>query len=247
MSKKNKARDLRKLSAGPSFADISTAVGAALNERFPRVEETDDYAWVVDIFDATVVYQFKGDLFEVSYSYDGKTAVLGSDAVEVARTYAPVASPAPAPTPIEAAPVVASQNPAPEAMSARAPVPATITLAKDSTKMDPSLAKQIFDVLKKADARGRAEAPGGALPEPGSRRLRLGARGRSCRVRRCPADGADAAAPRLPRRWRLPSRRSSASPRLTPSPRWRSRSRPSAPPTSSSPRSALRSRRSARC
>lgn len=150
MSKRNKARDLRKLSAGPSFGDISTAVGAALNERFPRVEETDDCAWVVDIFDATVVYQFKGDLFEVSYSYDGKTAVLGSDAVEVARTYAPVA--APAVEPPAAAPVVASQNPAPEAMSVRAST-AVVTLAKDS-KMDPSLAKQIFDVLKKADAKG---------------------------------------------------------------------------------------------
>lgn len=151
MSKRNKARDLRKLSAGPSFGDISTAVGAALNERFPRVEETDDYAWVVDIFDATVVYQFKGDLFEVSYSYDGKTAVLGSDAVEVARTYAPVAAPA-ASEPPAAAPVVASQDPAPEAMSVRAST-AIVTLAKDS-KMDPSLAKQIFDVLKKADAKG---------------------------------------------------------------------------------------------
>lgn len=151
MSKRNKARDLRKLSAGPSFGDISTAVGAALNERFPRVEESDDYTWVVDIFDATVVYQFKGDLFEVSYSYDGKTAVLGSDAVEVARTYAPVAAPA-APEPPAAAPVVASQDPAPEAMSVRAST-AIVTLAKDS-KMDPSLAKQIFDVLKKADAKG---------------------------------------------------------------------------------------------
>lgn len=148
MSKRNKARDLRKLSAGPSFGDISTAVGAALNERFPRVEESDDYAWVVDVFDTTVVYQLKGDLFEVSYSYDGKAAVLGSDAVEVARTYAPVAAPAP----LEAAPVVASQDPAPEAMSVRAST-AIATLAKDS-KMDPSLAKQIFDVLKKSDAKG---------------------------------------------------------------------------------------------
>lgn len=149
MSKKNKARDLRKLSAGPSFGDISAAVGAALNERFPRVDETGECAWVVDVFDTTVVYQFKGDLFEVSYSYDGKTAVLGSDAVEVARTYAPVAS---EPAPIVAAPVVASQDPAPEAMSVRAST-AIVTLAKDS-KMDPSLAKQIFDVLKKADAKG---------------------------------------------------------------------------------------------
>lgn len=150
MSKRSKARDLRKLSAGPSFGDISTAVGAALNERFPRVEETDDYAWVVDVFDTSVVYQFKGDLFEVSYSYDGKAAVLGSDAVEVTRTYAPVA--APAVEPPVAAPVVASQDPAPEAMSVRAST-AIATLAKDS-KMDPSLAKQIFDVLKKSDAKG---------------------------------------------------------------------------------------------
>lgn len=195
MSKKNKARDLRKLSAGPSFGDISTAVGAALNERFPRVEETDEYAWVVDIFDASMVYQFKGDLFEVSYSYDGKTAVLGSDAVEVTRTYAPVASPAPAPLPIAAAPVVASQNPVPEAMSARAPVPATITLAKDSTKMDPSLAKQIFDVLKKADAKGALklleelflnQGLGVSASEPAADPAESDA---------APADGADAAAP----------------------------------------------------
>lgn len=192
MSKRNKARDLRKLSAGPSFGDISTAVGAALNERFPRSEESDDCAWVVDVFDTTVVYQFKGDLFEVSYSYDGKTAVLGSDAVEVARTYAPVAAP-PAPMPIEAAPVVASQNPAPEAMSVRAST-ATVTLAKDS-KMDPSLAKQIFDVLKKADAKGALklleelflnQGLGVSASEPATDPAESDA---------APVDGADAAAP----------------------------------------------------
>jgi len=171
MSKRNKARDLRKLSAGPSFGDISTAVGAALNERFPRVEETDEYAWVVDLFDTTVVYQFKGDLFEVSYSYDGKTAVLGSDAVEVARTYAPVAAPAH----VAAAPVVASQDPAPEAMSveASAQLSAAFAALGGNKPMDPAIIAAALEALIKGDAKACmkilkdlviATSSGGAAP-----------------------------------------------------------------------------------
>jgi phage I-like protein len=86
-----RARDLRKLSAGVSFNDVAFALSNALMERFP-------YAYICDIYDASIVYEFEGKLFEVAYTFDGATATLAMNPVEVKRTYSPVGSTPPAPT-----------------------------------------------------------------------------------------------------------------------------------------------------
>lgn len=83
------ARDMRKLSAGVAFGDICRAVQTALDERYP-------YAWIVDIFDASVVYELGSKLWEQAYTFNGNAAVLATTPTEVKRTYAPV-NPAPAP------------------------------------------------------------------------------------------------------------------------------------------------------
>lgn len=80
------ARDLRKLSAGVAFADICRAVQSALDERYP-------YAWIVDIFDGSVVYEFAMKLWEQTYSFNGTAALLAATPIEVNRTYAPAAAP----------------------------------------------------------------------------------------------------------------------------------------------------------
>jgi hypothetical protein len=87
-------RDLRKLSTGPSLGDLQRAVGAALADRYPPPEDNAaPYIagpWVCDVFDATVVYEYDGKLFESTYTFDGSVATLGAP-VEVKRTYAPLA------------------------------------------------------------------------------------------------------------------------------------------------------------
>lgn len=98
------ARDRRKLSAGPSLGDVSRAVSAALADIYPPPADNAPCLgpWVVDVFDASVVYEYDGRLFEVSYALEGSAVKLGTP-VEVQRTYAPAAAaaptPAPAPTP----------------------------------------------------------------------------------------------------------------------------------------------------
>lgn len=150
------ARDARTLSVGPSFSDITTAIDAALREVYstPGADGEVPCCYVSDVFNASVVYYCEGDLYEVSYSYDGKKAVLGSDAHKVVRAYAPAPS-APAPA-VEPDPFPASASVVTSPIEARAAAPVrNVTLAqKVASPMDPNLAKAIFDVLKKGDSKG---------------------------------------------------------------------------------------------
>lgn len=89
-SRRVTARDMRKLTAGVAFGDICRAVQTALDERYP-------YAWIVDVYDGSVVYEFAAKLWEQTYALNGNVVELGATPVEVKRTYAPVAAlPAPA-------------------------------------------------------------------------------------------------------------------------------------------------------
>jgi hypothetical protein len=154
---KRKPRDLRKLSSGPSFNDVRAAIDAALRLRFPYVEDSNSCGpcgpYVCDVFEKTVVYELNNDLFEVGYVFDGKSAVLGNDAVEVMRAYSPVAPAVPAPV------VLPSALPASASASVAAPVVATLNitqgaaLAAERSAMDPAIAQAAFDALLKGDAK----------------------------------------------------------------------------------------------
>lgn len=85
-------------SDGLSLNEKTTAIGAALRDMYP----SDDAMmcagpYVCDVFDATVVYEYDGKLYEAPYSMAGSTVTLGK-AAEVKRTYAPLAAPVAAKT-----------------------------------------------------------------------------------------------------------------------------------------------------
>lgn len=151
-SKRKRARDLRKLSSGFSFADISIAISKALDERYPG-----QYPWVIDVFDTSVVFDVGGTLYEVVYVFDGGAATLGEEPVEVTQTYTPAES---------VAPTEASRK------KARA-----IRLASTGVVMSENLISEALDALVADDAEKAkeilkamiAEAAGanaGADPEP---------------------------------------------------------------------------------
>lgn len=71
-------RSPRVLAAGVSLDDVRRQLEAVLRQRHPRVDD-DGFPvgpWVVDVFDATAIYEWEGQLFEVTYSVDDATAVL---------------------------------------------------------------------------------------------------------------------------------------------------------------------------
>ncbi len=122
-------KDLRTLSSGPSFSDVSKAIGEALRERFPNV-----YPYTLDVFDSTAVYEADGKLFEVAYVFDGAVVTLGEAVTEVKRSYSPV-------------PV--SQPPARlAARTTKGP------LMANSAVMPPALAKSALDIVAKGDKNG---------------------------------------------------------------------------------------------
>lgn len=128
----SKGRDMRKLSEGPAFAQINMAICAALEALYPRQEGVEqDGPWVTDVFDATAVYQLQGSYYEVSYTFDGSTASLGSDVVKVERTYAPVQ---------EAAPLAASRK-----------------TTKRLSRMDPKLIAAALEAIAKGDSKAALE------------------------------------------------------------------------------------------
>lgn len=87
------ARDLRKFSTGVSLNDVQAAITAALVDLYPHEGECMvDGPWICDVFDATVVYQYDGKLFEAPYEFNGSSVTLGAP-VEVKRSYAPIVAP----------------------------------------------------------------------------------------------------------------------------------------------------------
>lgn len=79
-----------------SYSDVQDLVGAALRERARQALGGYCWVWVVDLTDSQVVYQSDDTgLYQCDYTLspgpDGHTTVQLGDAVEVARTYAPLA------------------------------------------------------------------------------------------------------------------------------------------------------------
>lgn len=93
------ARDMRtkKLSTGTAFSDLTRMLCEALSKAYPR--EEGPYCpspWVVDVFNASVVYELDGKLYEATYTVQGSAVALGT-ATEVRRTYSPINAVPPAP------------------------------------------------------------------------------------------------------------------------------------------------------
>lgn len=87
------AFDRRKLSSGPSMSDIARAIGEALAAKHPSSDPMScGGPWVCEVYDATIVYELDGKLYEAPYQFDGSVATVG-EGVEVRRVYEPVVSP----------------------------------------------------------------------------------------------------------------------------------------------------------
>lgn len=141
-----KPHDLRRLSTGVAFGDVQTALGAALSEMYPSPSGdscSPDGPWVMDVFDATVVYQMKGAYYEAPYTFDGAKATIGT-AVEVRRSYVPVDATAGTPAPAGAAPTSLPAPPAaPAANRKKTPHARRLNLGKSSMTIE-----QFLKVIK---------------------------------------------------------------------------------------------------
>lgn len=139
------ARDLRKLSTGPSLNDLQRAIQAAVGDLYPQPEDGSyaPYPYVCDVFDASAVYEYDGKLFEVAYTYDGSTAKLGAP-VEVQRSYEPV------------------QPAQPAAARRRAPQRLNATGAK---KMTPEMIKKALEAIAAGDKDAALEILTGIVAE----------------------------------------------------------------------------------
>lgn len=82
MAASREARDCRTRSTGLSFLEISEAINGALRAKHPD----DEYVWVCDVFNSSVVYEVAGRLFECTYSLNDRVVELGA-AVQVRRAY----------------------------------------------------------------------------------------------------------------------------------------------------------------
>lgn len=139
-------------SDGLSLNEKTTAIGAALRDMYP----SDDAMmcggpYVCDVFDATVVYEYDGKLYEAPYSMAGSTVTLGK-AAEVKRTYAPLA-----------APIAAKTKRKPRGESTMDPK--LITEALDALEAgDSAKALEILKALIASAAGGSAEPPAGDEP-----------------------------------------------------------------------------------
>lgn len=155
------ARDLRKLSAGASFSNVMCALNKALQEKFAAGPEW-KYAWVVDVFDTTVVFDVDGLLYEVAYTFDGAKATLTAEPIEVVRSYTAAAPPAAA----EPAPAAAANKAKTIAKPAKASATASkpkAAAAVGKNSMDDKLIRPALDALKNDDGKKAIEILEGLL------------------------------------------------------------------------------------
>ncbi len=129
-----KPRNLRTLSSGPSFSDVCKAVDKALSDFLPGA-----YPWIVEIYDASVIYSLGSKLFEAAYALNATSteATITGPATEVRCTYTPIA---------------------PEAPAQAAPTQSTTRRARlRGGKMDPELLKKATDAIEAGDGAAALE------------------------------------------------------------------------------------------
>ena len=82
----------RRVDLSTSFSDITQAVGEALNEKYPPNDNGCCNAWLYEVFDDKVVFEYDGALWQQLYKFvDGKASLLG-DAIKVKRDYVPLSA-----------------------------------------------------------------------------------------------------------------------------------------------------------
>ncbi len=147
-SKRFKRMPKRLASDGSSWNEKMHAIDSALRSALATTDYSCGSPWVCDVFDASVVYEYDGKLYEAPYSMAGSTVTLGQ-AAEVKRSYSPIAAPA-----------IAAKRRKP----------------KGASTMDPKQITEALDALIAGDTAKCAEilkgiiatAAGGAAPADGS-------------------------------------------------------------------------------
>jgi hypothetical protein len=74
-----------------SHETISSAIWAALRERYPQQEDHCSGPWVREVYDDTFVYEHEAKLYRSAYTFDGATAILVGEPEQVVTSYVPVA------------------------------------------------------------------------------------------------------------------------------------------------------------
>ena len=88
-----RAFDSRMLCLSVSLNDIEEAVRSAILALVPSDGMSDCGPWVRDVLDDSVVYEFKGALWRVAYTYaEGKAAITGTPE-QVKTAYVPIVKP----------------------------------------------------------------------------------------------------------------------------------------------------------
>lgn len=89
ISLSRRAHDVRCVSLSTSFTDIEEAVRSALRAYIPDDGMCDDCAWVRDVFDDCFVYEYKGCLWRVGYTFANGTASIVGTPAQVVTSYVP--------------------------------------------------------------------------------------------------------------------------------------------------------------
>ena len=148
-------------SAELSFDTVREAVDAAVHARWPS-QEMPDYkpgAWLCELYDTYAIIEYRGRLFQVAYTLDGTKAVLAADAVEVTRTYAPIAAPAAEEGTETMKTLLSAMSLQPEATEAEAL--STLTRLQDEKRRLDDQVKEVLALTGKAtlsEAKGVIEA-----------------------------------------------------------------------------------------
>ena len=72
-----------------SMQEKSTAVQAALRQKYPDDANGCNNVYVCDLYDATAVFEKEGLYYQIGYTYAQGVATITGDPLQVVRTYAP--------------------------------------------------------------------------------------------------------------------------------------------------------------
>jgi hypothetical protein len=90
---------------GTSYSDLQDILGTAVSEKFNDKNDEDDWIYVVDFDDDSVVFCQNGEKLQAPYSVDGNTVTLGkASTVKAVTTYVPIETKSAEPDKIPAVP-----------------------------------------------------------------------------------------------------------------------------------------------